>query len=405
MKTLFELAKLSLMRNINVLEDIGDVPFRLIADVLNIVSKEQLNKLEERSLFLVFEDDELWLKFIQKYYPTHVHEQFVSKKDTIIHYYMNFIRKNHPDILPMGSLEDSNMKELIDSFFKDLIKKDIKKNKYRVPYRMLYFKYLNDDIKKQERSAEKLRLQMNQLKTEREQNKTIEVGSVYIPRDSSRNYRKPVFTNVGSSKILNRTLQEESQRLRKLNEERKRVNKGNQERLKKGIIRTPVSRRAFGGGVGVGVGVGIGSGHIEEVNQLRPVSSKFQKPEPSSSSIRSSHDCDTTPREQNDRSVRPNSGSSSLSPSGPSPSTQDTIKRGSAVKSPLRKRGRDQPSIFLNRKRGPPRTNSKSPENPPNIPVIPSPPRRERIKDRTNTASSIEEASKRKLSLKDYLKK
>nr|CAI6413617.1 CMF_HP1_G0006600.mRNA.1.CDS.1 [Saccharomyces cerevisiae] len=68
--------------------------------------------------------------------------------------------------------------------------KDIRNNKYRIPYRMLYSKYQQEVEKKQEESAERLRLEMQKLQQEKRKKQTIVVDhTVYFKEKTKKTTR------------------------------------------------------------------------------------------------------------------------------------------------------------------------------------------------------------------------
>ncbi|CCC71021.1 hypothetical protein NCAS_0G01340 [Naumovozyma castellii] len=229
MKSLQELSKITLMRNLSSIEDIGCTPFRLIEDVLDKMNKEQLIRLEEKNVFLVLEDDKIWLKFLKLDFPTSVHVSYVSRKEIIYNQYLDFIRKFDEILL-------NERRQLVSIYLKALVNKDPKKMKFRIPYRILYFKYQNDEMRKQQKTAEKLRLQMQQIKDERERNKTVSVDSVYLQKGRGVKtfvHNKSAFRKNYHSKMFNEAM------------------RGAPSRIQRPTVqpsRPAITRRAFGGG-------------------------------------------------------------------------------------------------------------------------------------------------------------
>ncbi|KAF2743891.1 hypothetical protein M011DRAFT_480418 [Sporormia fimetaria CBS 119925] len=69
-QTLYDLARTRLIASIDLLDDIGDLPYTFMSPILkHILSASQLLTLERNSPQIVGETGELWLKFIQRDIP------------------------------------------------------------------------------------------------------------------------------------------------------------------------------------------------------------------------------------------------------------------------------------------------------------------------------------------------
>ncbi|KAF1838184.1 hypothetical protein BDW02DRAFT_565218 [Decorospora gaudefroyi] len=68
--TLFELARQRLIKNIDLLNDIGDLPYSFLESIIRFVQNpSQLQELEKNCPQLVGETGEIWLKFIKRDIP------------------------------------------------------------------------------------------------------------------------------------------------------------------------------------------------------------------------------------------------------------------------------------------------------------------------------------------------
>lgn len=206
MKSLSELCEISLMRNHLQLAEVKNIPYRLIRNILWKVKMPQLVKLESSNVLLTFEDGEMWLNFLKQDFPTCVHECFLSRKEDIKQYYLCFIKENDPQLLEQEA-------ELVKSCLQSVISKDPCKNKYRMPYRMLYQKYQEDVKKKQEKCTERLRLQMRQLQQEREKNQTVVVDQSFYLKNQPRKTSK-LPSKEHHSELFRKSVKDHSSRLR-----------------------------------------------------------------------------------------------------------------------------------------------------------------------------------------------
>lgn len=201
MKSLSQLCEVSLMRNYQQLQDVTNVPYRLIKNILLKVKFDQLCKLEKSNVLLVFEDDELWLNLLKQDFPTSTHESYVSKKNGIKQYYKDFVSEN-------DNIATEEYQKLFDIRMQSMLKKDPGNGQFKVPYRMLYFKYQEDVLRKQEKSAERLRLQMKQLQQERQKNQIVVVDpSFYAKNQPRRNIKEQ------HSELFRKTVKEHGSRL------------------------------------------------------------------------------------------------------------------------------------------------------------------------------------------------
>lgn len=229
MKSLSKLCEISLMRNYQQVQEVTNVPYRLIRNILLKVKFDQLCKLEKSNVLLVFEDDDLWLNLLKQDFPTSIHESFVSKKNVIRQYYIDFVQENDPALLE----EDF---ELFETYLQPMLRKDRTNGQFRMPYRMLYFKYQEDVVRKQEKSAERLRLQMKQLQQERMKNQIVVVDPPFSGKNLARKTAKEYHSD-----LFRKSIKEHDSRLR---------------HFKNGgfdIAKRHATRVAFGGSAGGGL--------------------------------------------------------------------------------------------------------------------------------------------------------
>ncbi|SCV00039.1 LAME_0G07140g1_1 [Lachancea meyersii CBS 8951] len=225
-KSLSSLCELSLMRNHLMLQDVSNMPYRLIRNVLMKVKLEQLCKLEETNSLLIFEDDEIWHNLLVKDYPLHVHESFLRKRGEIMNYFVSFIETYDPSLL--------RDVELMKGYLRFAIKKDPRHQKYKVPSRMLYFKYQAETVRKQELSTQRLRFQMQELQREKEKN---QISALDDPLYCEKRTKSGIKINDRSDLFV-KSYKEHQRR---------------QQHFKSGgydISKRPVKRVAFGGQVG-----------------------------------------------------------------------------------------------------------------------------------------------------------
>lgn len=126
--SLFELARQRLIKNIDMLNDVGDIPFSFLEPVLRFIQNpDQLQELEENCTQLLGETGDIWLRFIKRDIP-------------------NWDTKPHEP-------------------------RDPKK------WSMVYRKLKKDMEKEKQADAEALKQQMQALQKDRAQNKTLIVDS------------------------------------------------------------------------------------------------------------------------------------------------------------------------------------------------------------------------------------
>lgn len=202
MRSLSQLCEVSLMRNYQQVQNVANVPYRLIKSILMKVKFDQLCKLEKSNVLLVFEDDELWLNLLKQDFPTSTHDSYTSKKNGIWQYYVEFAAENDPAVLEEQS-------ELFEIRLQSMLRKDPANGQFMIPYRMLYFKYQEDVIQKQEKSAERLRLQMKQLQQERKKNQIVVVEPSFYAKNQPRRTLKEHH-----SELFRKTVKEHGSRLR-----------------------------------------------------------------------------------------------------------------------------------------------------------------------------------------------
>lgn len=161
---------LAFIKDPKILQNVANVPYRLLEDVFKQINIEpkHLNQLEKTNIFFIFEDGDLWLEYLKREFPTNVSESYISNKKPIVDYYINIFNESKDKL-------DKNEIDLFDRYVRSKLKKDVRKNKYKVPYRMLFENYHKDAERKKEQSAERLRKNVEKLNKEREMNQTVTV--------------------------------------------------------------------------------------------------------------------------------------------------------------------------------------------------------------------------------------
>lgn len=175
MSSLTELCQIALIRNHRSLVSLMNIPYRLAKPFLSKMRPDALAKLETTNIWYIFEDDELWLRHLQQDFPTNVHEVYVRDLNKIKQYFLDFVREHDPDIF-------RNNPELLEYTLKPKLKRNIERQKFLVPYRLLYHKYQADVTRKQEQSAVRLRQQVAELEQKRAAKQTVVIEALETDR-------------------------------------------------------------------------------------------------------------------------------------------------------------------------------------------------------------------------------
>ncbi|AET40850.1 elongin A Ecym_6480 [Eremothecium cymbalariae DBVPG len=174
--TLEKCCVLTLMRHHTLIDDVAHIPYALIRQVLQKLKAEQLVRLEKTNPLLILGDEEIWYDLLKKDFPLNVHEQYVSRKNQVYEYYLGCIKENDEKLL--------DDKPLVKNYFHENVKKDPVVFKYRLPSRLLYYKYQQEVAEKQELSAERLRQSVKQLQAEKEKMLiTMLEDPIYVERE------------------------------------------------------------------------------------------------------------------------------------------------------------------------------------------------------------------------------
>lgn len=241
MRSLSKLCEIELVRNHKMLDNTSNIPYRLLSNVLKQMKKDQLNKVEKCNVLLIFEDDDIWLQFLKSDFPSSVSDSYTSKRETIRDYYLDFIKLNDPQMLIYD-------RELIDTYLGRCIRKDPLRNKYKIPYRVLYSNYEQDEIRKAEQSTERLRSKMREIQKERESKQSVTVDySFYSKNNPTKKNNK--FSNNSNhnkhSELFKKSLKEHQTRLKYFKD-------GGFD-----IAKKHTNRVAFGGSAGGSSGVSL----------------------------------------------------------------------------------------------------------------------------------------------------
>lgn len=217
----------SLMKNYTLLNSLANVPYELVKRVLWNLKADQLCKLEESNPLLIFEDEEVWHNLLKKDFTLNPKEEFISKKEVIIMFFEQFILRYNATLL-----EDQN---LIHNYFELILKVDMDQLKYRLPSRMLYFKYQKELTIKQEQSALQLRKNMQKIKEENQMKKIIKLDDPLYLERKLKPLKNPL---VNRSKLFIKSYKE-LRRTQHVSQHHKFL-----------TSRKPIKRLAFGGQVG-----------------------------------------------------------------------------------------------------------------------------------------------------------
>lgn len=135
-------------------------------------------KLEATNVFLIFDDDEVWLRYLQQEYPSHVHKSYLSNRAPIVQYYEDVLKSC---TVPLNDRE----RDMFERCVRQKVRKDPQSHKYMIPYRMLFERYLVDSEDKKRQSEERLRQSVHKLDEERRQKQTVTVDYSTIIRERS----------------------------------------------------------------------------------------------------------------------------------------------------------------------------------------------------------------------------
>ena len=194
MEDLTTLCQNELIRNPKLIDNLSNVPYRLIKRVFEVIriKVEQLLMIERSNVFYIFEDDDIWLGLLKSEFPGNVHDSFISDGKIIREYYINEFA---PVMETLSPLERERFKLCLH----EKLRRDLETGKYRIPYRMLYFQYQEDIKRREAESAEKLRLTVQKINEERERKQTAVVDYSYILKSRRHGSRKRVvFWGPGS---------------------------------------------------------------------------------------------------------------------------------------------------------------------------------------------------------------
>ncbi|EDO16643.1 hypothetical protein Kpol_529p23 [Vanderwaltozyma polyspora DSM 70294] len=224
MLSLSKLCEIELVRNYRLLEDVSNVPYRLISNALKLMKVDQIRRLEAANVLLIFDDDELWENFVKQEFPLRVSDLYTSRRDIIQTYYLSFVKKNDPELF-------NNDRELIDNLLNSSIKKCHLNNKFRLPYRLLYLRYEEDDIRKAKQSTERLRLQMRKIKEERESKQSVKVDHLFYSHNNNIGTKRKAKLQNDRSDLFKKSLKQHQTRLKKFKDGGFDIAKGHAKRV------------------------------------------------------------------------------------------------------------------------------------------------------------------------------
>lgn len=231
--SLTQLCIQSLVRHKEYLQSVENVPFHLLKEFLERININhlQLIKLEKTNIQWIIDDDILWLEFLKHEFPTHVIDQYIVDRRTILRFYKNLISQQYDRDWTIRNYTNYQLRLKLQH----LITRDKIMGKYKIPYRMLYEQYSKEMQLRQEQVTEKLRLATQRQNIERANRQIVtlnDVNAVAYLQKRPR-YKANRINNAFTNNALSNPYS----------------NNGNATPSNK-TIRKPVERRAFGGTAG-----------------------------------------------------------------------------------------------------------------------------------------------------------
>ncbi|CDR43929.1 CYFA0S13e00694g1_1 [Cyberlindnera fabianii] len=164
-----------LLRNHTALRDLGGTRFQLIRRVLFKCTPSQLTSLEEMNPLLVLEDEDVWYHILKRDFPTQVHERYTTNRSKIKLFYKQQLDKIKYDYKNLN----------FDNYIKY---EEVRPgNKFKLPSKLVYLKYKEEQIRKEESVVENLRQRMKDMQAKREKNKVVQLDEI-IPVSRVRGY-------------------------------------------------------------------------------------------------------------------------------------------------------------------------------------------------------------------------
>lgn len=162
-----------LLQNYLALKDLGDTRFQLIQRVLFRFNPQQLIELESSNPRLMLDDESVWLSLVKKEFPQDVHERYTTNSSKI----KDFFKQQLDEVC----YDYSNIN--LDNYISYQQLGNTKK--YKLPSKLLYLKYREDYLKKEELAIENLRQRMKAIQKDKEENRVVHIDDV-IPEPNAR---------------------------------------------------------------------------------------------------------------------------------------------------------------------------------------------------------------------------
>lgn len=162
-----------LLQNYLALKDLGETRYQLIEKVLYRFNPQQLIELESLNPKLMLDDETVWFNLIKKEFPQDVHERYTTNLGKI----KEFFKQQLHDV----GFDYSNLN--LDNYITYQQLGNTKK--YRLPSKLLYLKYKEDYLKKEELAIENLRQRMKAIQKDKEQNRVVHIDDI-IPEPNAR---------------------------------------------------------------------------------------------------------------------------------------------------------------------------------------------------------------------------
>ncbi|CCH46953.1 Elongin-A [Wickerhamomyces ciferrii] len=166
-----------LIQNYQQLSYLGDTRYELIKKVLGRFNSQQLMDLERKNPKLLLDDEETWFNLVKKEFPQDLSTRFTTNYEKIKNFY-----RFQLDELNFNYNEEINLDNYIH------IEKIDESNipKYKLPSKLLYLKYKQDYIKKEELAIVNLRNRMAKLSKDKQETKIIHIDDVIEPIPSTK---------------------------------------------------------------------------------------------------------------------------------------------------------------------------------------------------------------------------
>ncbi|KAH3681858.1 hypothetical protein WICPIJ_007164 [Wickerhamomyces pijperi] len=184
-RSLTEICQTVILRNHLLLDDLGEIRYELLQRVFDRFTAQQLINIERLNPKLILEDENIWAKKLQQDFPRNVMDRYTTDFGKIRRYFIKELESLNYDY------QSENLEGYLEPFKMQKRSVVLTPTKFKLPSRLLYFKYKEDKLQKEQEALLRLRERMKSQRESRKEAEIIHIKEVIPTHKHEKTFRYP----------------------------------------------------------------------------------------------------------------------------------------------------------------------------------------------------------------------